>query len=234
MKIANASNSNTIFSNQIRIQDYYDNSWDIILRPPTRLISGIVKVANDICENGNVGYSQAKRLTLYQEARYNDFNFATIEEVCYCDCSSFVGTIIKSLGANIELTTFTTSTMRNILKSVDFNCIDFKNEMQLKAGDILVKEGSHCIIILEDYKILNDTVFTDNEKNIVRYGIVKLKNTSSYLNVRKEPTTDSQAIDALDHNDRVKIIGENKGWYKIQYEDIIGYCSKAYIVIKKQ
>lgn len=65
-------------------------------------------------------------------------------------------------------------------------------------------------------------------------GIVKLKNTSSYLNVRKEPTTDSQAIEALDHNDKVKIIGENKGWYKIQYEDIVGYCSKAYIVIKKQ
>ena len=63
------------------------------------------------------------------------------------------------------------------------------------------------------------------------FGVIKLQNPKSYLNIRKQPTTDSQVIGTLNHNDKVKSVGETKGWYQIEYEDICGYCSKAYIHI---
>ena len=232
MKVANASNSNTTVNNQVRIQDYYEKEWNVILRPPKRLVSGIVKVAEDICNNNNVGYSQAKRLTLYNEGRYMNFNFENITDVCYCDCSSFVGTIIKSLGANIDLSTFTTRTMREILNTIEFTSIDFCDVSQLRAGDILVKEGFHCIVILEDFEQKNEKISQKNDgKVIIQYGQVKLQNPKSYLNVRKEPSTNSQVIGTLDHQDKVKVLGTTKGWYKIEYRKEVGYCSKSYIVL---
>ena len=70
----------------------------------------------------------------------------------------------------------------------------------------------------------------ENAKKLT-YGVVKLQNPKSYLNIRKQPTTDSQVIGTLYHNDKVKITGEVKGWYKIEYEKMSGYCSKSYIVL---
>ena len=64
---------------------------------------------------------------------------------------------------------------------------------------------------------------------MLTYGVVKLQNPKSYLNVRKEPSSNSQVIGTLDHQEKVKILGTTKGWYKIEYGKEIGYCSKSYI-----
>ena len=68
----------------------------------------------------------------------------------------------------------------------------------------------------------------ENAKKLI-FGIVKLKNPTSYLNVREKPTTDSKVIGTLKHSDKVEIITEETGWYKIKYKDLTGYCSKKYI-----
>lgn len=49
------------------------------------------------------------------------------------------------------------------------------------------------------------------------------------LRVRKEPTTDSEEIDSLSKNDKVKIIGQTGNWYKIDLEGKTGYVSAKYI-----
>lgn len=49
------------------------------------------------------------------------------------------------------------------------------------------------------------------------------------LRVRKEPTTDSEEIDSLSKNDKVKIIGQTGNWYKIELDGKIGYVSAKYI-----
>lgn len=49
------------------------------------------------------------------------------------------------------------------------------------------------------------------------------------LRVRKEPTTDSEEIDSLSKNDKVKIIGQTGNWYKIDLDGKIGYVSSKYI-----
>ena len=71
----------------------------------------------------------------------------------------------------------------------------------------------------------------DENAKMLTYGVVKLQNPKSYLNIRKQPTTDSQVIGTLNHNDKVKITGEVKDWYKIVFEKMNGYCSKSYIYL---
>ena len=49
------------------------------------------------------------------------------------------------------------------------------------------------------------------------------------LRVRKEPSTDSEELDSLSKNDKVKIIGQTGNWYKIDLNGEIGYVSSKYI-----
>lgn len=49
------------------------------------------------------------------------------------------------------------------------------------------------------------------------------------LRVRKEPTTDSEEIDSLSRNNKVKIIGQTGNWYQIDLDGKIGYVSSKYI-----
>jgi len=49
------------------------------------------------------------------------------------------------------------------------------------------------------------------------------------LRVRKGPSTDTEAIDSLEKNDKVEIIGQTGKWYKIELKGKIGYVSAKYI-----
>ena len=47
--------------------------------------------------------------------------------------------------------------------------------------------------------------------------------------VRKGPSTDTKAIDSLEKNDEVKIVGQTGKWYKIDLKGKEGYVSAKYI-----
>ena len=49
------------------------------------------------------------------------------------------------------------------------------------------------------------------------------------LNVRKGPSISFDIIGTLNGGDKVKIIGESNGWYKIEYNGTYGYVSESYI-----
>ena len=53
--------------------------------------------------------------------------------------------------------------------------------------------------------------------------------SSDGLNIRTEPNTSSEIIHSLSFNARVTITGEIDNWYRINYEDQVGYVSKKYI-----
>ena len=66
---------------------------------------------------------------------------------------------------------------------------------------------------------------TEEVTEISKTGYVK----ADGLNIRKEPTTSSEAIHSLSFNSKVKITGEIDGWYRIDYNDQIGYVSQKYV-----
>ena len=71
---------------------------------------------------------------------------------------------------------------------------------------------------------------TEEVTEISKTGYVK----ADGLYIRKEPTTSSEAIHSLSFNSKVKITGEIDGWYRINYNDQIGYVSQKYVSDTKE
>ena len=57
--------------------------------------------------------------------------------------------------------------------------------------------------------------------------------TTTPLNVRKKPSTNSKVLDVLPFNTKVKFIKENKKLVKIKYKNKYAYVYKQYISKKK-
>lgn len=134
-----------------RIQPY------IVLRPKTALLAESSAAACEAgCLNDNIGYSQSNRNTLYNLAKANGYNLALVG-LCNTDCSAFLSVCAIAGGANISYGTNgpTTATMRARFKqSGDYDVLtgtEYTNSADsLKRGDILVKEGYHTIMVLEN------------------------------------------------------------------------------------
>ena len=73
------------------------------------------------------------------------------------------------------------------------------------------------------------TTATEEPEDTFRYGVVNT--IKDPLNVRKQPTTKSDKIGAVDKGLTVAIIGETEEWYQIKYGDQTGYVSKLYIIL---
>lgn len=53
------------------------------------------------------------------------------------------------------------------------------------------------------------------------------KVTTDTLRLRKEASTDSSIIALLSENDKVEILGEENGWYKVKSGDKIRICGST-------
>jgi hypothetical protein len=134
-----------------RIQPY------IVLRPKTNsLAEQSAKACIAGCNNANIGYSQSTRNTLYNLAKNANFDLSKVG-LCNTDCSAFMAVCAIAGGANITYGSNgpTTSTMRSKFKqSGDYEVLtstEYTNSADLlKRGDILVREGHHTIMVLEN------------------------------------------------------------------------------------
>ncbi len=57
------------------------------------------------------------------------------------------------------------------------------------------------------------------------------KVTNETLNIRSGPGTDNDVMGQLHEGDEVDITGEEDGWYRIEYDEEVGYVSAKYIEI---
>lgn len=73
------------------------------------------------------------------------------------------------------------------------------------------------------------TDVAENNKETTKTGYV----SADGLRVRKKASTDSEEIDSLKKNDKVTIIEEVDGWYKIKFGNTTGYVFSKYISDKK-
>ena len=104
------------------------------------------------------------------------------------------------------------------------------NQEEAKKEENLMNEGNNNL------EQTNSSTEEENNQNqqenkteevteISKTGYVK----ADGLNIRKEPTTSSEAIHSLSFNSKVKITGEIDGWYRIDYNDQVGYVSQKYV-----
>ena len=211
---------------EVYIIDNYDISNIspyIVLRPKTKNIA-TASVAACIagCENDKIGYSQTGRNTLYELAKELEFDLSGVG-LCNTDCSAFMTVCAIAGGAKISYGSNapTTSNMRTrFSKSGDYELLTSSKYTTmtdyLKAGDILVRENTHTVMVLENGSEYQDD-FDDTEPaySLLTYGILTkatdIKNNSATITVK--------TIKQL--NELEQVVTNTKNWiYSISYQKL--------------
>ena len=144
---------------EVCTRDWYNKGWNVVLRPlSSTLAEKSVEVALKLAKGNLVGYDQNQRNTLHTAMKAVGHNPDKLKTKCETDCSAFM-TECAIAGGCKELeysgNAPTTSTMRKAFTATGkYKAItDSKyltSDKYLKKGDILVKEGSHTVMIVED------------------------------------------------------------------------------------
>ena len=143
---------------EVCTRTWYNKPWDFVLRPKSAtLAEKSAKACEAACANKNIGYDQNQRNTLHTQAMKVDFDLSKITEPCECDCSSLMHVCALAGGANITYgsngaatinmkSRFTVNGEYEVLTDSKY----LTSDKHLKRGDILAKEGSHTVMVLED------------------------------------------------------------------------------------
>lgn len=144
---------------EVCTRTWYNKPWDCVLRPINSTIAEKSAVACEQgCANNNIGYDQNQRNTLHTEAKKVNYDLSKIKTGCETDCSAFM-TVCAIAGGVAELeytgNAPTTSTMKSkFVATKKYTALtDTKYTTKqdfLKRGDILVKAGSHTVMVLSD------------------------------------------------------------------------------------
>lgn len=149
---------------EVCIRSWYNKPWTICLRHPDRKVREQIATAAETLAskpvNSLIGYDQKERNTFHAVAKkcnYNLIDFINEHELCETDCSAFVTCVCLFAGVKgLEYSgnAPTTSTMKSTFKKVGFDVLTDKKFVAqtdyLSKGDILLKPGSHTVIVLDD------------------------------------------------------------------------------------
>lgn len=149
---------------EVCIRQWYNKPWTVLLRHPNRDVrEQIATIAETLASppyNTLIGYDQNERNSFHKVAQsvgYNLLDFINRHELCETDCSAFVTCVCLFAGLKkLEYTgnAPTTSTMKSTFKAAGFNVLTDSRYVSgidyLSKGDILLKPGSHVVIVLDD------------------------------------------------------------------------------------
>lgn len=118
-----------------------------------------------------------------------------------------------------------------ITKSSSLNIRILPDKNSTKVGTL--KKGTTVDIIGESgnwYKIQNGYVSKDYISLVgnTTYGTVTAK---SGLRIRKEKSTNSKILGSIPCGKKIEILDRNEDWYKVSYNNIVGYSSSTYIKV---
>ena len=142
---------------EVCIRSYYDKNWNFVLRPRNPDIAEkTAKACESMCNNNHIGYDQNQRNTLLTLLESLKWDYTKITQNTECDCSSFMTACAICGGAKIKYKGNAPTTRTMVAKFKEsgyYEAIRFVNPKytNLKRGDILVREGSHTVMVLDDY-----------------------------------------------------------------------------------
>jgi N-acetylmuramoyl-L-alanine amidase len=154
---------------QVDITEYTPSTFgaQVVIRAKNRAVArAIATAAKAGCDNNKIGYSQATRKSLYEEAKKVNYDLSRIEKECEADCASFAWlcAIIGCYQNNIDIPHGSwppcTSTMRDAFKPYHdhFEFLDSEQYLTstdyIQLGDIIVKEwasdgSGHAAVVVE-------------------------------------------------------------------------------------
>ena len=143
---------------EVLVRQWYEKPWNVLLRPlRPEVAEKSARMCEAACANENIGYDQHGRNTLYTKAKAVGFDLTAIDTACECDCSSLMHVCAIAGGANLTYGSngHTTRTMvKEFVASGEYVKLTgseyLTSDRLLKRGDILVKEGSHTVMVLDN------------------------------------------------------------------------------------
>ena len=143
---------------EVCTRNWYSKGWNVLLRPKNAaLAEKSAQACEAACANAKVGYDQGGRNTLNAKAKAVGYDLAKIADACECDCSSLMHVCAIAGGANLSYGSngCTTRTMVSaFVASGDYEKLTaskyLTSDQYLQRGDILVKEGSHTVMVLSN------------------------------------------------------------------------------------
>lgn len=150
-------------SKEVCTRNWYNKGWDAVLRPTSQaLAENSARICEQICACEMVGYDQNERNTLWKEYLAT-LRYIPIKKV-ECDCSSLMTYCAILGGANVEYGSNAPTTRTMVKKFSQNGSYEVLRDEKyltssdyLKRGDILVKEGSHTVMVLSDGAKANDS-----------------------------------------------------------------------------
>lgn len=149
------------------VRSWYNRPWNYVLRyPKAEVGERLAKIAKAAARNENIGYNQSKRLTYYNQLKIVEWKPSNITVKCDADCSSSTAANVIATGYRMNIDkmkrvnpSLTTHTLRTALTAAGFVALTdskyTKSEDYLLPGDILLYEGHHVAINLDQGKNIN-------------------------------------------------------------------------------
>lgn len=232
-------------------RNWYAGGWTVLLRPKSSAVAEkMAKACEAGCANKKIGYDQYQRNTLRTKAKAAGWNLGKITAACECDCSSFMSVCAEAAGVNMNGAYTngnapTTATMRAKFKATGaFDVLNgskyLNGSNHLKMGDILVREGSHTVMVLSNgAKVKTKTGSNAKKAAAAKYGpdnsLAGTYKTTASLNMRTNAGTAAAIMQTIPKGKSVKCYGYyNKDvsgtkWPLVVYEGKSGYCSIKYL-----
>lgn len=143
---------------EVCTRTWYANGWGLVLRPKSAAVAEQMAAACEAaCANNSIGYDQGQRNSLNTQAAKVGYDLSRVG-ACECDCSSLMAVCAQAAGVNIPYTSGnapTTSTMKAAFSGtgqfdVLTNSKYLTSDAYLQRGDVLVKPGSHTVMVLSN------------------------------------------------------------------------------------
>lgn len=143
---------------ELCIRSWYSKGWTVLLRAKDAAVrKKIAESCIAACNNPNLGYDQSGRNTGLQEAKKVGWDFSKITTRAEFDCSSLASGCVQAAGVTVWTggNAPTTRTLEKVLTATGaFEALRYRKYLTgtdcLLAGDILLKPGSHVVMVLDN------------------------------------------------------------------------------------
>lgn len=173
---------------EVLFQDWYisgKKKWDCVLRCKNDYMRSLIaEDAIKAVRNGNIGYDQNERYTLYDNVKNQAFDCKSVDKPVECDCSSLATVCVNYAGIPIPKDTCTSNMQTRYSNTKLFKVYTsneyVKDYAKLSVGDILVRAGYHTAIVANTlYHFtrqlkLNDTLMTGGDVKALQYRLNEL------------------------------------------------------------
>lgn len=180
---------------ELCVRTWYSKNWTLVLRCKNKTLADIMaRECEKACANNNIGYDQNQRNTLRNQALLRCYDLSKITTPCECDCSSLMAVCAECAGIAIPYSgnnAPTTRTMRKAFESTGmFDVLKDSKYLTspdyLRRGDILVLEGHHTVMALDNGP-KSDYVPQKQEEKKENYIIGNTYTLNVNLNIRDNP-----------------------------------------------